>query len=155
MHRSDWYSRYTLTVFISNKNVYILEHGHSHGHSHSHSTSDNVSSLDIAPANVSRDDSHATLSNDIKGGIRETDRLPSDPRIDDVNRLRDNIDRNTMHPSVARDLIVQHARLYSSSHEVTQDFDSSSGSEHNHHQHNHEEHKSEHSHQNLNMRGVS
>ncbi|CAO3681232.1 unnamed protein product [Umbelopsis ramanniana] len=129
------------------------EHGHSHGHSHSHSTSDNVSSLDIAPANVPRDDSHATLSNDIKGGIRETDRLPSNPRIDDVNRLRDNIDRNTMHPSVARDLIVQHARQYSSQ-EVAHDFDSSSGSEHNHHQHNHEEHKSEHSHQNLNMRGV-
>lgn len=132
--------------------MYILEHGHSHGHSHSHSTSDNVSSLDIAPAKVSRDDSHATLSNDIKGDIREPSRSSSNPRIDDVNRLRDNIDRNTIHPSVARDLIVQHARQYSS-HEIAHDFDSSSESEH--HQHNHEEHKSEHSHQNLNMRGVS
>jgi hypothetical protein len=110
-----------------------------------------VSALDIAPANISRDDSHATLSNDVKDGVREADQLSSNPRIDDVNRLRDNIDRNTMHPSVARDLIVQHARQYSSQ-EVGHVYGSSSDSEH-HRQH--EEHKSEHSHQNSNMRGVS
>ncbi|KAI8576709.1 hypothetical protein K450DRAFT_178871 [Umbelopsis ramanniana AG] len=130
--------------------VLFHEHGHSHGHSHSHSTNDNVSALDIAPAHISRDDSHATLSNDAKDGIREANRLPSSPRIDDVNRLRDSIDRNTMHPSVARDLIVQHARQYSS-HDVAHDYGSSSGSEQHHH---HEEGESEHSQQNLNMRGV-
>ncbi|KAG2187366.1 hypothetical protein INT44_005052, partial [Umbelopsis vinacea] len=133
--------------------VLFHEHGHSHGHSHSHSTNDNdndnVSALDIAPVNIARDDSHATLSNDTKGGVREANRLPSNPRVDDVNRLRDNIDRNTMHPSVARDLIVQHARQYSSQ-DAAHDHSSSSDAEHHHH----EERESEHSHQNLNMRGV-
>jgi hypothetical protein len=111
-----------------------------------------VEDLEIQPAAIVKEDSHATLPINLPDGTEKTG-LSGSQRISDISRLRTSVELNSMHPAVARDIIVQQAKYdtsnqYSyqeqgSAHDTSADSQHTLGNEHGH------------SHQNLNMRGVS
>ncbi|GAB5585603.1 Zinc resistance conferring protein [Umbelopsis nana] len=124
----------------------VLFHGN-----HSHDARDEVKDLEIQPATIVKEDSHATLPINLPDGTERTG-LSGSQRMSDISRLRASVELNSMHPAVARDIIVQQAKYdtsnqYSSqeqgsAHDTSADSQHTLGNEHGH------------SHQNLNMRGV-